>query len=83
MFNYAAIDKTPTILQIQSIIQYMVDDPDVKYNFAHMMHMTRPKPNVVTLDLNNAHFGLIYKVTFKGEYLDEIESFKPNGEWMS
>ena len=57
MFNYGAIDKTPTVIQIKAIIKYMEDDPKVKYNFTNMMGMSRIEPNTILLDLNNAHFG--------------------------
>jgi hypothetical protein len=81
MFNYQAIDKTPTVSQIKAIIKYMEDEPKVKFNFGLMMEMTRPKPNEIHLDLNNAHFGNTYKITFNDD--NEITSFKETGVWMS
>jgi hypothetical protein len=81
MFNYAAIDKTPTVTQIKAIIEYMEKDPNVKYNFSNMMGMQRLEPNKILLDLNNAHFGTTYDILFNDE--NEIISFKQNGSWMS
>lgn len=36
MFNYGAIDKTPTVKQIKAIINYMEEDPKVTYTFSNM-----------------------------------------------
>ena len=33
MFNYGAIDKTPTVIQVKAIIDYMEKYPNVKYNY--------------------------------------------------
>lgn len=81
MFNYQAIDKTPTVNQIKAIIKYMEDEPKVKFNFGLMMGMTRPEPNVIHLDLNNAHSGKTYEIIFDDE--KTITSFKETGVWMS
>jgi len=81
MFNYQAIDKTPTVTQIKAIIKYMEDEPKVKFNFGNMMGLTRPKPNEVHLDLNDAHSGTTYKITFNDD--KEITSFENTGLWMS
>lgn len=81
MFNYAAIDKTPTVSQIKQIIRYMKQDKENNYNFACMMQMSRPKPDLIKLDLNNAHFGTTYDIRFNKE--GDIESFECTGKWMS
>lgn len=81
MFNYEAIDKTPTVIQIRAIIKYMEDEPNVKFNFSMMMGMNRTEPNKISLDLNNAHYGDTYEVLFNGE--NEIISFENTGSWMS
>ena len=81
MFNYQAIDKTPTVAQIKAIIKYMEDEPKVKFNFGLMMEMTRPNKNEVHLDLNDAHSGTTYKITFNDD--GTISSFKDTGFWMS
>tara|TARA_R110002012_G_C11485288_1_gene595548 strand:+ start:347 stop:589 length:243 start_codon:yes stop_codon:yes gene_type:complete len=80
MFNYGAIDKTPTVKQVKAIIDYMEKDPDVKYNFANMMGMNRTEPNKILLDLNDAHFGTTYEVVFEE---DKIIVFNETGSWMS
>lgn len=81
MFNYAAIDKTPTVLQIKSIIEYMEKDPKVNYPFNNMMSMTRPEPNKIRLDLNDAHIGKEYDILFNEN--NEIISFEKIGNWIS
>mgnify|MGYP003600973220 CR=1 FL=1 len=81
MFNYGAIDQTPTVLQIQAIIKYMEEDKKEQYNFNFMMNMKRSEPNKISLDLNNAHFGTTYDILFNEE--NEIVSFKRTGSWMS
>ena len=81
MFNYGAIDKTPTVIQIKAIIKYMEDDPKVKYNFTNMMGMSRIEPNTILLDLNNAHFGNTFEIVFNDQ--NEIVSFENTGSWMS
>ena len=81
MFNYGAIDKTPTVTQIKAIIEYMEKDPNVKYNFSNMMGMQRREPNKISLDLNNAHYGTTYEILFNDE--NEIVSFEETGNWMS
>lgn len=81
MFNYSGIDKVPTVVQVSAIIKYMEDDPDVKYDFTHMMTMTRLEPDKIELDLNNAHYGKYYEIVFIDGY--KIKSFKQIGEWMS
>jgi len=80
MFNYGAIDKTPTVIQVKAIIDYMEKDPNVKYNFANMMGMNRAAPNKILLDLNNAHFGTTYEIVFEE---DKIITFNETGSWMS
>jgi hypothetical protein len=80
MFNYGAIDKTPTVMQVRAIIDYMEKDPDVKYNFANMMKMSRPELNKILLDLNNAHLGTIYQIDFKD---GEIIAFDKMSIWIS
>ena len=67
MFNYAAINKTPTINQIKAIIEYMEKDPNLTYNFSNMMDMERVKINEIYLDLNNGHRGTTYIVVFNDE----------------
>lgn len=81
MFNYQAIDKIPTVLQIIAIIKFMEDGPRVKYNFNHMMEMKRPKPNEIHLNLNNAHTGVTYKIIFSED--GAITSFEETGIWIS
>ena len=80
MFNYGAIDKTPTVMQVKAIIDYMEKDPNVKYNFTNMMEMNRPEPNKILLDLNDAHLGTTYEIVFEE---DEIIAFNKTGVWMS
>lgn len=80
MFNYAAIDKIPTVNQVKAIIEYMEKDPDNKYNFTFMMKMERIKKDVILLDLNCAAFGTNYEILFN-ECI--IESFKVVGRWRS
>jgi hypothetical protein len=80
MFNYAAIDKTPTVMQVKAIIEYMEKNPNEKYMFRGMMDMRRPEPNKVLLDLNDAHMGEVYEVIFEG---DVIVSFENTGNWIS
>lgn len=79
MFNYDAIDKTPTVNQIKAIINYMENSPK-NFDFSLMMGMKRESPNVIYLDLNDAHSGMTYKITFKK---DRIVGFKYTGQWMS
>lgn len=81
MFNYGAIDKTPTVIQIMAIIKYMENDSIVKYDFNCMMEMKRIKQNEILLDLNNAHFGRNYEILFDDK--NNIISFKDVGCWMS
>ena len=81
MFNYRAIDKTPTVLQIKAIIKYMENDLDGKYNFNNMMDMQRSEPNKINLNLNNANRGTNYEILFNKE--NEIVSFKETGYWVS
>jgi hypothetical protein len=81
MFNYAAIDKTPTVNQVKAIIKYMEEDPNVGYDFSYMMGMQRHEPNTIYLDLNNAHIGRAFKVVFNDQ--NEITSFESTGTWMS
>lgn len=81
MFNYGAIDKTPTVTQIKAIIKYIEDNPRVKYNVTDMMNMSRPEPNKILLDLNDAHMGTTYEILFNDE--NKIVSFKNTGCWIS
>ena len=81
MFNYRAIDKTPTVIQIKAIIDYMEKDPNVKYNFTNMMKMNRIEPNKILLYLNNAHFGNTFEIVFNEQ--NEIITFEETGFWMS
>lgn len=81
MFNYAAIDKTPTIGQIKTMIDYMTNDPNNKYYFSNMMDMNRYEPNKIRLDLNDAHFGTTYDVVFNDDGV--ITKFEKTGSWMS
>jgi len=81
MFNYQAIDKTPTVEQVKSIIKYMENEIKVKFNFKLMMKLSRPKPNEVHLNLNNAHSGTTYKIIFNDD--NTISTFEKIGFWMS
>lgn len=81
MFNYESIDKTPTVIQIKAIIEYIENDTKVEYNFTNMMDMRRIKPNKILLDLNNANFGDTFEITFNEQ--NEIVNFKNTGSWMS
>lgn len=81
MFNYSSINKTPTVNQVKSIIKYMEDDKDIPYPFSFMMEMSRPEPNRICLNLNNAHKGTEYDIIFNEE--GEILSFKLVGKWTS
>ncbi len=81
MFNYGAIDKTPTVIQIKAIIKYMEDDPKRKYDFSNMMEMNRVEPNKILLDLNNAHYGSTFEILFNEQ--NEILSFENTSTWMS
>lgn len=81
MFNYGAIDKTPTVTQIKAIIEYMEKDPNVKYDFSNMMEMQRLEPNKISLNLNNAHYGTTYEILFNDE--NEIICFEQTGIWRS
>lgn len=84
MFNYGAIDKTPTVAQIKAIIQYMEDSPKVTnnfYDFSNMMDMKRPEPNKILLNLNNAHRGINYEILFNDN--NEIVKFEQTSNWMS
>jgi len=81
MFNYSEIDKTPTVNQIKAIIDYMENDPKVRYNFNFMMKMNRYSPNKILLDLNNTHCGRHYEIVFGED--DEILSFEQYGTWIS
>lgn len=80
MFNYGAIDKTPTVIQVKKIIEYMEKD-DKPYNFNLMMSMNRIEPNVIHVDLNDAHFGHIYEVVFDDK--NNIIKFESKIIWMS
>lgn len=79
MFNYAAIDKTPTVAQVKAIIKYM--DEHIDYNPNFMMGMKRIEPGKILVDINNAHHGKEYIVLFNDN--DEISSFSTHGAWMS
>ena len=81
MFNFAAIDKTPTVIQIKAIIKYMEDEPNVNFDFTMMMNMERHKRNKILLNLNNAHVGTTYNIVFNDE--NEIVSFEITGNWIS
>jgi len=81
MWNYNAIDKTPTVAQVKAIIDYMENDQEIKYNFGMMMGMERPKPNKIKLDLNDAGFGIIYEIIFNDD--GNIKEFKEISRWMS
>ena len=81
MWNYEAIDKTPTVNQVKSIIDYMIEDKEVSYNFNLMMVMKRPKPNIVILELTNAHRGNIFRVVFGDD--GEIKVFEKKGMRIS
>lgn len=81
MFNYAAIDKTPTVSQIKAIIEYMENDSENIYPFDFMMELDRKEPNKVIVDLNNAHHGMNYKVIFKED--GSIDTFEEFGSWIS
>ncbi len=81
MWNYGAIDKTPTVNQVKAIINHMENDSEVGYNFNMMMGMSRPEPNKILLDLHNAHFGITYEILFSDEGL--ITKFEKTGSWMS
>lgn len=80
MFNYEAIDKTPTVNQVKAIITYMEEEPNIKYNFNYMIKMIRVEPNKILLDLNNAHTGTTYEIIFESI---KLKSFKKTGVWMS
>lgn len=81
MWHYGAIDKTPTVNQIKSIIDYMITDESKKYNFNWMMEMMRVEPNIIILNLNNAVLGNKFKIVFSTD--NEIESFENIGSWIS
>lgn len=46
-----------------------------------MMGMSRPEPNVIILNLNNAYSGMIFEVLFNND--GKIESFELTSEWIS
>lgn len=81
MFNYGTIDKTPTINQVAAILKYMENNPDEVFDPKMMMGLSRPNPDTIHLDLNNAHYGIEYEITFNKE--NEIISFTKLGVWMS
>lgn len=81
MFNYAAIDKTPTVKQVKAIIDYMITDKNVNYNFDMMMGMDRPTPNTIMLNLNDAGRGKTFEIVFDNN--GNITSFENTGAWMS
>ena len=84
MWNYSSIDKTPTVNQVKSIIKYMESNLllyNIVYDFSMMMDMSRPKPNVIILNLNNAYCGKIFEVLFSND--GKIESFELTSEWIS
>ncbi len=84
MWNYSSIDKTPTVNQVKSIIKYMESNLllyNIVYDFSMMMDMSRPKPNVIILNLNNAYSGKIFEVLFSND--GKIESFELTSEWIS
>ena len=84
MWNYSSIDKTPTVNQVKSIIKYMESNLqlyNIVYDFSMMMDMSRPKPNVIILNLNNAYSGKIFEVLFTND--GKIESFELTSEWRS
>lgn len=80
MWNYNLIDSTPTLSQVKAIVQHFEKDPNSEL-FNYMAKMTRPEPLKVILDLNNAHQGFIYEVSFNEE--NEIISFKNTDNWIS
>jgi len=82
MFNYSEIDKTPTVHQVKAIIDYMENHETILFRFNNMMDMQRPKPNVVTLNLNNAHIGETFEITFNSQD-NKINSFEKTGTWIS
>jgi hypothetical protein len=79
MFNYQVIDKTPTVFQIETILKYMKDNRE-SFNFNYMLSFKRPEPNVIIIDINNAHSGINYEVIFDN---GNIISFEKCGVWMS
>lgn len=84
MWNYSSIDKTPTVNQVKSIIKYMQSNLllyNIVYDFSMMMDMSRPKPNIIILNLNNAYRGKIFEVLFSND--GKIESFELTSEWIS
>ena len=84
MWNYSSIDKTPTVNQVKSIIKYMESNLllyNIVYDFSMMMDMSRPKPNIIILNLNNAYRGKIFEVLFSND--GKIESFELTSEWIS
>lgn len=82
MFNYDAIDKTPTIRQIKTIIEYMEEHPTEKYPcIDHMMKMDRIEPNAIRVDIHNAHTGKEYEFIFDEE--NNIKSVTLIGKWIS
>jgi hypothetical protein len=81
MFNYGAINKTPTVEQVKSIIDYIIVEDKMKHLFKMMMGMKRPKPNIILLDLNDAGRGITFEIVF--DVNGKIESFKNTGSWMS
>jgi hypothetical protein len=81
MFNYVAIDKTPTVYQVKAIIEYLEQHSPTKDGFSSMMDMDRVEKNVILLDLNNGHFGTTFEVVFNDS--NDIESFDITGNWIS
>ena len=81
MFNFEAIDKTPTVIQIKAIIKYMENEPNVNFDFEMMMDMERHKRNKISLNFNNAHVVTAYNIVFNDK--NEIVSFEKTGAWIS
>lgn len=81
MFNYAAINKTPTIAQIKAIVNYIESNTKLKRLRDRMMGMKRPEPNKVVIDLNNAHKSDVFEITFDDQ--NKIISFNHTGSKIS
>lgn len=80
MFNYGAIDKTPSIAQVRAIIKYIDEHPSKAWGSSYMITMDRVEPDKIVIDINDAHTGYGYTVLFEG---DEIISFEGGFAWMS
>jgi hypothetical protein len=50
------------------------------FNFNYTLSFKRPEPNVIIIDINNAHSGINYEVIFDN---GNIISFEKCGVWMS